>query len=615
MIFQTTILFAFFVQTPTSVGLEFQKAVEIGKRVAMVQHSLPLVNQVVLVPDEATYLDELSKWSPQARWPVLFDDDKFAPMFIRKFKPQQVWRRMSVGKPAEDFETYSQTVVAKAWGRTASTNVAFTDENVQPLGVVVTNKNDSARVAAVALAAGRGQTLHFVQDWGDANTQWSEQQTEQRMFEAARILRGSGKNISTITLCMQMSPLAHFSLAKENPVATTDLIGRDQHGNRFAWCGWIFGSKKQTAYMAACSLFLPRHNYWFCNTYPDSGAWQPFGIGNMEEVLPRFGITLTTTNCSLDSLYEVNVGGVTSDVVFFTSKGNQDFLELSDTKIAPTWLPILNTPAVLQFIHSWSLKKPTNRTTVGGTWLDRGVYAYAGSSHEPMLQAFVPPMEVMRRTMSLVPFLPASRWFTGQGAYSAPWRMNTIGDPLMLCGTNPVTNRKRVEAINREDCTNLLQEAKVLLQQTKEIPSDESFAQAIEQVTLLGRDTVAVKLWQVAVQNKVAGARAAKASLPALFRTIASRDFFIAFTMLTKPNRYEQDMLWHLVTVLPDSTLPILIDNIRSVYACDDLRAIGSRIAKSRGNNAVLTIINNFLSKAIGRNERELKRMRKKYGG
>ena len=62
MIFQSTILFAFFVQTPTSVGLEFQKAVEIGKRVAMVQHSLPLVNQVVLVPDEATYLDELSKF-------------------------------------------------------------------------------------------------------------------------------------------------------------------------------------------------------------------------------------------------------------------------------------------------------------------------------------------------------------------------------------------------------------------------------------------------------------------------------------------------------------------------------------------------------------------------
>jgi hypothetical protein len=89
----------------------------------------------------------------------------------------------------------------------------------------------------------------------------------------------------------------------------------------------------------------------------------------------------------------------------------------------------------------------------------------------------------------------------------------------------------------------------------------------------------------------------------------------MAFTMLTKPNRYEQDMLWHLVTVLPDSTLPILIKNIRSVYACDDLRAIGSRIAKSRGNNAVLTIINNFLSNAIGRNERELKRMRKEYGG
>ena len=64
MIFQITILFASFAQTPASAEIEFQNAVELGKRVAMVQYSLPLVNQVVLVPDEATYLDELSKWSP-----------------------------------------------------------------------------------------------------------------------------------------------------------------------------------------------------------------------------------------------------------------------------------------------------------------------------------------------------------------------------------------------------------------------------------------------------------------------------------------------------------------------------------------------------------------------
>ena len=44
-------------------------AVKLGLRVEQVNRAFPVVDFVVLVPDGATYLDELGKWSPQGRWP------------------------------------------------------------------------------------------------------------------------------------------------------------------------------------------------------------------------------------------------------------------------------------------------------------------------------------------------------------------------------------------------------------------------------------------------------------------------------------------------------------------------------------------------------------------
>ncbi|MBC8202654.1 MAG: hypothetical protein H8E91_02380 [Planctomycetes bacterium] len=609
-----TILLAFVLQTPTPAEVEFQVAANAGLQVVQLQHSLPLVNQVVLVPDEATYLDEISKWSPNARWPVLFDDNQLAPMFIRKFRPQRVWRRSSIGTRVKDFKTASQNVIAKAWGGTASPDVAFTDNSIQPVGLVITNKDDHARIAAVALAAGRGQRLRFVESWGEVDAIWTNSETSQRMQIVQELVRETNDDIVAITLCMAMSPRAQYTNAKENPVATTDLIGRDKNGNRFAWCGWIFGSKKHAAYIAACSLFLPRDHYWFCNTYPDSGIWENYGIGNIDEVLPKLGITLGITDGTLASLYEVDQGGISADVIYFTSKGNQDFFELADSRIAPTWIPILNTPAALYFLHSWSLKKPANRLTVGGTWLERGVYAYVGSSHEPMLQAFVPPMEIMRRTMNSVPFLIASRWFAGQGVQSKPWRINTIGDPLMICGPEPVTNRKRVDATERSGCTDVITEANLFLQQAKENPSDASFADAIQTVSLLGKDKIVLRLWNAANELGVAKKRTAKNALPALFRAKAVNAFLLAYRELESPQRYDQDMLWQLAILFPDSASSLLIENIRSVYACDDIRLIAPLVQKTRGRHEVLSIINTYLPKARGRNERELKRMVKQYG-
>jgi hypothetical protein len=57
----------------------------LGTRAAALERSWPIVDQVVLVPDGRTYLDELSRWTETTRWPVLFEDDVYAPLFVRGF--------------------------------------------------------------------------------------------------------------------------------------------------------------------------------------------------------------------------------------------------------------------------------------------------------------------------------------------------------------------------------------------------------------------------------------------------------------------------------------------------------------------------------------------------
>lgn len=608
-------------QNAPGLNPELHVAMQLGAKTAAVQRKLPVVQQVVLVPDEATYLDEISRWSPENRWPVLFNQEPRASQFIRRFAPEKIWVRESIGK-VSDIKTAMVQTVAKAWGGTDSTAEAFNAIPFPPLGIVITSPKDPARFGAVALAAGRGQILSFMRDdWGPANKTMGESTTHLLVEEIDTILSKTGlsynhmgDDLDAITICMTLPARVDFAQARENPVAVSDVIGRDKEGKRFAWTGWVFGNKVDSTYMAMCSLFLERDNYWFCNTYQNNGAWETYGTGNVPELLPNFGIKSTVIDGSIAGLQEASKTGVDADVVYFTSKGNQDFLDMADGRTAPTWLPILNSPSALYFLHSWSLKNPSDDNTVGGTWLSRGVYAYVGSSHEPMLQAFVPQIEITRRAMSFVPFLIAARWSTGQGVNSKPWRINTIGDPLMLCVQPKAMIRVNKPALNEARFQDLATIAQVNMEMAAEHKSDNLCAQAICSVVLLGKDSLAVSLWRMAMQDGIAGEACAKHALPALFREGHIEDFLWAFKLLESPNRLQKDMLWQFASSFSSASIDLLIKNIRSPYHADDLRVIVDRVVATKGAATLRTLIDGFLAKARGRNERELQRMRKKYG-
>ncbi|MBT4523813.1 MAG: hypothetical protein HOC21_02705 [Phycisphaerae bacterium] len=617
----TFILTLALIQNAPPLNPELKAAMLLGTKTAMVQKKLPVLNQVVLVPDEATYLDEIARWTPKKRWPVLFNQEPFASQFIRTFSPEKIWLRESVGK-IKNIATAMQHTVANAWGGETSIEDALKKLQFPPLGVVLTSPSDPARTAAVALAAGRGQLLLYMSnDWGETTTSMPESKTSELITAINSTLNKTGLSYNSIgdevdvlTVCMSLPARVDCSYARENPVAVSDVIGRDEDGKRFAWTGWIFGSRANSAYTAMCSLFLERDNYWLCNTYPNNGGWAAYSTDGIVGVLQQYGIQCTTVGGTLAALQAAEVDGVTADVLYFTTKGNQDFFDMSDSRTAPTWLPILNSPATLYFVHSWSLKNPTVQDTVGGTWLSRGVYAYVGSSHEPMLQAFVPPVEVMRRTVSYIPFLLASRWSSNEGQRSKVWRVNTIGDPLMLCPPKSTMSRTILPPLHADLYTDAALVAKSNMKLAAEIKTDSTFANAIRSAILLGNDEIAVSLWIVAINENVRGEIVARAALPALFRQGALSDFIVAFTMLKTPKRLEKDMLWQLSSKSNETPLPLLMDNFRSPYKADDLLVIADRIVSQRGTGTLLRCIDNLLSKARGRTERELKRMRKKYG-
>ena len=55
-------------------------------------------------------------------------------------------------------------------------------------------------------------------------------------------------------------------------------------------------------------------------------------------------------------------------------------------------MPHFDRPAIVHFLHSFSLNTPDNPDSVGGRFLEHGAYAYHGSVLEPYLPVkLLPP--------------------------------------------------------------------------------------------------------------------------------------------------------------------------------------------------------------------------------
>ena len=552
------------------------------------------------MPDAATYLAEVSRWSLRGRWPVLLADDHLAPMFIRRFRPARVILRDPVGEPLPDSgrrQAVTEAII-RVWGGDPAKHTlrdVFEARDHIPPGVVVASMADPAWTAALALAAGRGQPVLWLDEsLGRPNQTLDRERLARLQTGIARGLAETGyaydrlgDAIDAITVCRALSGrVAAGGKANGNDrLAITDTLGRGPNGARYAFAGWIFGDETRCAYAAMCSLFLDRSRYWLYNTYPDTGAWASFGVDAPAATLRAAGFDATTfsgraavTRAWLARL----AGGISTDVLVMNSKGNAGFFDLGDGRAYSGDVPVLNEPVALHLVHSWSLRSPDTRSTVGGQFLAHGVYAYVGSVQEPNLQAFVPPAALVKRWVAGVPFLIAARHWNE----TAPWRINTIGDPLMLC--RPAARAaQRWPAEADDPGVDLAEQVKTLMLQADADATGEAYGEAIAALSLLGADDVAARMWRLAESNGAADAASAEA-LGALFRVRAVDDFARAWQAAPSRDDLAVTMLWHLMTprlaVLADPDTLLLLQSVARPHQIDtDLERLAPHLTAAFG--------------------------------
>ena len=614
---------------------------KLGMRALEVEFGIPVLDQVVLVPDEAAFLREIGRWTTKARWPVLIEDTAFAPRFIRAFKPSVVLRRGAADEPFPADRAARraaiEAAVVRAWGGSPGTDTpsaAIRRAGLVPPGIVVTSTEDPSWTAAVALAAGRGQPIAWIdQPFAGPGAVLDtiaygklDSAIRQAFEQSGWTWESLGDDLDTLTLCrnaplkvdLALPPGGHQPQlpADDKPLSLSDALCRQPDGARYAFVGQVFGEPVRSAALAMCSLFLRREEVWTWDGYAgrNGGAgFAPYAMDRTDPVLLSEGYRVKQWDgpkAGVAAWRALLSGGIAPDVMLVNSSGNSDFFELAAT--AKTWatdVPVLREPIALDFIHSFSLQFADSLATVGGRWLEHGAYCYAGSVQEPYVVAFIPTSLFAQRIAAGTPFLVAARQWQGD-LIPTVWRVATVGDPLMTAPSPKVLAGVpgRLPAAVGADYADVRIAARDALERAKGAADDATaapaFRDAMRDLVACGDDALAAKVWLVAkARGPACTAAAAHAALAPLFRTGDRTGFMAAWPDAGKPTPEESDMLWHLWTAeLPNvrdrAVLGILKANLRAPREDMDAELLAPAVRAAEGRDAAVAWLNAAIQRA-----------------
>jgi len=420
----------------------------LGVRVELLRQAWPAAPVVVLAPDAFTALDAMGHWTPQSRFPVLIDDGSARARediarFVRAYEPDEV-----LAWPGPDMRvalapsSYTAQVMARVWGAGADESMPdrWRALGVPPPGVVVASEGDGAWIAGAALSIGRGQPIAWVDPPGGAlgrtlsaeETNALDAQIRRRLDEVGFEWRTLGDLIDAVTICLN-GPTRIAGDDERGPRALTDRIGRHITGDRWAWAGVVPGEAPQALHRAMSSLFLhdPKRA-WFFDGYQDKAPYNRYAVepaaerfeqGGLEAIVDRAG------DGSLAQWLRRAGGAIDAGYIHVNTSGNRRWFNLNPGRAYARDIPLLEIPAAVHFIHSFSAQNPGDAQSIAATWLDRGAFCYVGAVDEPFLTAFLPPEPLARRLLSAVPWGAATR------IDDAPlWKVNVFGDPLYTMG-------------------------------------------------------------------------------------------------------------------------------------------------------------------------------------
>ena len=549
--------------------------VVLGQRTVALERDWPIVDQVVLVPDGRTYLDELAKWSPAGRWPVLIEDSFYAPLFIRAFAPARVVRRESVGSMPADRAEREKLIATSA---AEAIHDGFADvvgaaakRGITPSMVVIADADDPAWTAAAALSAGRCAPIYFTSEpYGTPNDSIDARRFDALSAELERAAdrtglpwKGLGDAIDAFVVCRDIGwkcvpnlapelkieiPNGPFPTAPGQPIATLNTLGRHKDGIWWAIGAGIFGGEARSAYVAMASLFAPRRTAWLTNAYESGPGWSAYDITPAAARFQKQGFATQTWSKeqnTLDAWRRVLMGGFDCDVLLANSHGISTQFGLFGGGTATVGdVPLFDRPAAVHFLHSFSLESPASLGTVGGAFINHGAYSYYGSVYEPLLPAFLPPDMIAERTGCLVPFAVSARVF--EGGFARPWRTAAYGDPLMILATPERLGVRRV-APPSDDAVELKQQAADSLKRFRDNGDTLAMAKAMRDLELLGSDAKVIQLWGLAKDLDTA-AICASHVLGAMFRARDLDGLAGAYIACETAPPRARDMLWQLAT-------------------------------------------------------------------
>lgn len=535
-----------------------------GLRADLIRRAQQVVPAVVLVTDARSYLAAVGAWEGQRRFPVLWDDGTLharedIARFVRAFEPERVlrfkagddapaWPRARADREARFLQTLAQASDQRVPDYDAYLRALRQGGLVSP-GIVLTDVDDNAWPAALALAAARVQPAGFVANPSNLTRPLTPDQADLLEEAAQRTAlatglgwQGIGDAIDAVTLCLNTGTRVRTGEEARDWLSTTDRVGRlgrNGEGRRWANTGQIFGSSAQATYRAMCALFLTPRDAFIFDGYDESEPWVTYSGRSASQALTEFGMDTQLHNRPGNTSAHwtaMTARPLRAGIILINSHGTQAVLNFPGGAVRGSNTPLLQQPAIAHVVHSFSLQSPANRNTVGGSLLDRGVYAMLGSVDEPFLQAFVPTPLVARRLAAGMNFAAAVR------IDDAPvWKLTVMGDPLITLG--PAGNRLEDQSPDLPGTTTDLDD------ELRAALGDKDLAAAAEILTLLGRDADAARLAVAVIDDKQATLTAdlAAAAIPALFRNSRHEHVVNAYANLTDEQRAEPvlaDCFW-----------------------------------------------------------------------
>ena len=622
--------------------------VRLGVRVSTVRTRTPILSTVVIVPDAASYIAAMHAWSTSARFPVLIDDGSWSSReaiarFVRGFGPERVVRFSTDAKPVDTgagLRAAIESAAAAAWDCADPAKLAehWKSLGFVPPGVVIAHPSDPAWTGALALAAGHGQPILWL-NARPLNTTLNDWYPIDKLDEFIADLHTQlaalpwkwnalGDDIESVTLC-QSAPVkvSNGTPSRTTTYAITDIIGREagvitlpatdpKRTRRWAWAAQVVGNEWQAAYTAMCSLFLPPGDAWLFDGYDDAPPWngwdstaaaahfQNVGFRTLLDDGDRHGLEDWRRRAAgiprggdpgVEPRKDPPAGllesrrGVDASLILVNSSGNADFFDLKPGQAKPADVPFLNVPAAVHFVHSWSATTPGDRDTVAGRWLERGVFAYFGSTYEPYLQSFVPTPVVAQRLLYSIPFAAAVRPDNAE-----PWKLTVLGDPL-YCVSRPVVRSPN----SLPAALTVTPVADALPEQLKSL----RFADALLTLRLLGKDQNAASLLAAIIKDQpdALTPEVALAGLSAAF-TEAQPEVFARVYAAALPRIADdpalaacKDMIWHAVfgraTALTQLEADLLAQSMRAGSLARDAAEAARAMSRARGPEAARSVI------------------------